>query len=39
MLAALLDAPKPIDQNPLKITRLPKPAPADGVVEIETAGG
>jgi propanol-preferring alcohol dehydrogenase len=34
MLAALLDAPQPIDQNPLKLTRLPEPAPGDGEVLI-----
>jgi hypothetical protein len=37
MFAVLLDAPKPIDQNPFKLTRLPKPTPGDGVVKMEMA--
>jgi propanol-preferring alcohol dehydrogenase len=34
MLAALLDIPRPVEENPLKLTRLPDPAPGDGEVLI-----
>ena len=34
MLAALLDAPKPIEENPLELTRLPEPLPGAREVRI-----
>jgi hypothetical protein len=37
MLAVLPDVPTPVDPNPFKLTRLPEPAPEDGVVEMEMA--
>ena len=37
MLAALLDIPKPVEANPLKLTRLPDPLPGDGEVLIRVS--
>ena len=34
MLAALLDIPRPVEQTPLKLTRLPEPLPGDREVRI-----
>src|SRR5258706_9411669 len=37
MLAALLDAPKPVEQNPLKLADIPDPAPGDREIRVRVA--